>query len=548
MKSEFAYTDKHRKTAFLIYEQCGAYSETARQLASKFPELSGLNFSSLKSWVSDLIKFKRGLGVNKIGAPVACSEKDNLLVSYPQVASEWVEQLNGIPVKDISFRSGKKYWWKCPEGVDHYWYASPHQRTVGGAKKQGSGCPYCSGKRASITNSLQSLMPELAEEWDWELNRGIVIEGRSKHQPIFLTPATITLYSKRKVYWKCLVNKDHKSWLSEVGNRANGNGCPECSKQPSSKTEIRYSFELASIFDHDIDNHKVRVGGALLDCDIVVESHKLVVEYDGSYFHKGIVKRQKDVQKNEFLEKAGWTVVRLREKPLDLIRDYDVSVKAKGNILDETKKLLRSLVEISILSEEQISDYLLRTKPANQDKAEEYIRGSHPLLAQGSQGGRKGVWLDKILEEKDILHWCDCYFAKHKKYPGQGCPSIPEMGDEDWNNIDAALRSGGRGLPACGGLPGFLHEHRNHVHNYNKPSLSIDSIIDWMIVFYQSVEPSRFPSSTDGPVLGAPGEKWSNINASLHNGGRGLSEYSGMSLVKLRGLASERMRQQDSDS
>ena len=136
----------------------------------------------------------------------------------------------------------------------------------------------------------------------------------------------------------------------------------------------------------------------------------------------------------------------------------------------------------------------------------------------------------------------DIDFEKYKKYPGQGCPSLPEMNGEDWNNIDAALRTGGRGLPVSGGLPGLLEHHRHHQHNYNKPNLEIEKILEWMVAFYRSSQPPRFPSSTDGEVEGVNGEKWSNINSSLHNGGRGLKEYKGLSLVKLRPMADEYLR------
>ena len=505
--------------------------------------MSNLNHSSLKSWVRDLIRFNRGLGVNKKGAPAACPEKDNLLRSYPEIANQWVHELNNIAVSQVSFRSARKYWWKCGEGEDHYWYASCNQRTVGGKNQTGSGCPFCTGKRPSVTNSLQSLSPELAAQWDWNRNNAVIAQAESKRKCIFFAPTFVTAFSKQEVFWKCPVNDNHKSWKSSVSARQQGNGCPECSIQASSKTEIQYSFELKSIFNHDIDNHKVHINGAVLDCDIIIESHGLIIEYDGSYFHKGSTKRARDIKKNDFLEKAGWTVVRLREEPLEIIREHDIQVLAHRGVLEGTKKLLKKLVDISILEQRDIDPYLQRKVLKNSLEAQEYILRRQHLMATGSGGGRKGALLDKLLELETVLEWCDTYFHKSGKYPGQGCQSIPEMGEESWNNIDAALRTGGRGLPESGGLPGLLEKHRGHIHNYNKPNLEIDQILEWMITFYKNSVPHRFPSSTDGAIEGAPGEKWSNVNASLHSGGRGLGQYKGMSLAKLRKLATKRLGQ-----
>jgi len=68
-----------------------------------------------------------------------------------------------------------------------------------------------------IKNSLLSVNPKLANEWDYKKNED-------------LTPKNITYGSNKKVWWKC--KKGH-SWKAQIGRRNKKNGyckCPICRK------------------------------------------------------------------------------------------------------------------------------------------------------------------------------------------------------------------------------------------------------------------------------------------------------------------------------
>ena len=54
--------------------------------------------------------------------------------------------------------------------------------------------------------------PELLAEWDYEKNR--------------IDPASVTIGSHKKVWWKCI---EGHSWNSMIKSKANGRGCPYCS-------------------------------------------------------------------------------------------------------------------------------------------------------------------------------------------------------------------------------------------------------------------------------------------------------------------------------
>jgi DNA-directed RNA polymerase subunit RPC12/RpoP len=68
------------------------------------------------------------------------SKDNNLKVKFPKIAKEFHPTKNGdLKPSDFTSGSNKTVWWVCLKG--HGWDASIKSRT------NGSGCPYCSGKR-----------------------------------------------------------------------------------------------------------------------------------------------------------------------------------------------------------------------------------------------------------------------------------------------------------------------------------------------------------------------------------------------------------------
>jgi hypothetical protein len=131
--------------------------------------------------------------------------ENSLGLLHPEVAREWHPTKNGtlLPV-NVSSHSGQKVWWICSNG--HEWSACTFSRT------RGSGCPYCSGLKASKEHSLQAHNPELAKEWHPEKNGKV-------------TSSDVTPFSGSKRWWLC---KQGHEWEATVANRAKGRGCPYC--------------------------------------------------------------------------------------------------------------------------------------------------------------------------------------------------------------------------------------------------------------------------------------------------------------------------------
>ncbi len=133
------------------------------------------------------------------------------LSHYPRLVAEWHPNKNGsLKPEDVSHSSAKRIWWKCPHGSDHEWSTPPSKRTV-----NNGGCPFCSHKRLSVTNSLAAVAPEVAAQWH-----------PTKNWPV--KPAQVIAGSAKQVWWKCPVSSDHL-WKAQVCKRVyEGSGCPAC--------------------------------------------------------------------------------------------------------------------------------------------------------------------------------------------------------------------------------------------------------------------------------------------------------------------------------
>jgi hypothetical protein len=137
----------------------------------------------------------------------------------PAVAAEWHPTRNGkLTPRKVIAGTGRKLWWQCPLGSDHVWQTSAQRRVY-----EGTGCPFCEGQRASVTNSLKSQRPDLVREWDSSKN------GKLK-------PNALPIGSTRPVWWRCAKGADHL-WRAMVRARAKmDEGCPFCTLQKISIT------------------------------------------------------------------------------------------------------------------------------------------------------------------------------------------------------------------------------------------------------------------------------------------------------------------------
>ncbi|MDP3142614.1 MAG: zinc-ribbon domain-containing protein, partial [Candidatus Omnitrophota bacterium] len=172
----------------------------------------------------------------------------NLQIINPSLAKEWHPTKNySLTPQQISPHSGNKVWWLCYKG--HEWEAVVNHRS------NGTGCPYCSGRRATKDTSLQVVNPILAKEWHPTKNGA-------------LAPRDVTSNSSKKVWWIC--KKGHE-WVSTIDNRGQGKGCPYCSNRAVNEDNCLQTINPALSQEWHPNKN-----GELAPRDIIPGSHRKV--------------------------------------------------------------------------------------------------------------------------------------------------------------------------------------------------------------------------------------------------------------------------------
>lgn len=212
---------------------------------------------------------------------------------WPELAAEWSEENTKYKPNNTKHKSERKIVWKCI-ACGNKWTDTPHNRT----RSYSACCPKC-GK---ILGSLAWKYPHLAEEWDPENE---LSAWQVRQQTRFLPK------------WICKNDSNHR-WETRIVNRINGAGCPYCTDSTKSRIELLFFEEANNVFESVVSGAKVSSELFSHDwtVDILINEHgeRIAVEYDGSYWHKNKVIR--DRQKSEELLMAGYCVVRLREDGL----------------------------------------------------------------------------------------------------------------------------------------------------------------------------------------------------------------------------------------
>jgi hypothetical protein len=172
---------------------------------------------------------------------------------WPGLVAEWHPTRNaGLEPHQVSHGSGRKVWWKCPRGPDHEWRASPNNRTAGR-----TGCPFCAGRRASVTNDLARCRPDLARQWHPTRNGA-------------LTPARVVAGSTQPVWWRCPEGDDHE-WCVSPHDRSLEGRCPFCVGLRASSTN-----SLAATQPFVAEEWHPTRNGELAPRDVVAGSARVV--------------------------------------------------------------------------------------------------------------------------------------------------------------------------------------------------------------------------------------------------------------------------------
>lgn len=231
----------------------------------------------------------------------ATRDKPKMLTeALPEIASQWHPTRNGKYTPDnVVWNSKRNVWWHA-DCCGHEW----QERVVDRDKYQRLRCPMC----RTILGSLAWHDPGLAAEW-------------SPNNPI--TPWQVRPYSNTDFVpeWVCSINSDHV-WKMPLSSRMNGAECPECRPTGKSRVELNHYAAAREVFGTAQSGVMLRdsafTSRKAWTTDILVNTAegRVVIEYDGAYWHRADAKVQVDVSKSRDLLAAGYYVARLREDDL----------------------------------------------------------------------------------------------------------------------------------------------------------------------------------------------------------------------------------------
>ncbi|RJQ92743.1 hypothetical protein D5S19_00260 [Amycolatopsis panacis] len=143
------------------------------------------------------------------------SSTTRLDVTHPELAAQLDSTRSSIDVSELTAGSQKIVPWVCPVALDHRWAGPPASRI---RKGRIVGCPFCAGRRLSITNRLDTRVPEVAAYLNADQS------GRSADKLYFR--------SNFRAVWTCVANPEH-SYSLPVHDRLLTTGrCPKCRGLP----------------------------------------------------------------------------------------------------------------------------------------------------------------------------------------------------------------------------------------------------------------------------------------------------------------------------
>lgn len=202
---------------------------------------------------------------------------------------EFDEEKNDFNTTDITFGSGKKIWWICPNG--HSYQATLHHRI-----NMNTGCGKCSHKVfESGYNDLATTNPEIAKEWDYKKNKK--------------KPNEVMAGSNNTKYW-FICPKGH-SYQTTILGRKRGNNCPKCAmERHTSFPEKAIYYYMKKYLKNVKENYHNKIIGTK-EIDIYLEDYKLGIEFDGRVWHKNY---KRDLEKDNQCYKNGIELIRIREK------------------------------------------------------------------------------------------------------------------------------------------------------------------------------------------------------------------------------------------
>ena len=208
----------------------------------------------------------------------------------------WDYDKNTVDPWEISWASStKQIWIKCQEKDYHESY-----NTICNSFSNGHRCGYCNsnGGKVHPLDSLGKYLEDKGLLYLWS--------DKNKKSPYKYTPS-----SNKKVYWKC-IEKIHEDFPRSIRASNNyGFRCPECkySKGEEKISNYLINDNFTKIIQEDYNvldiifknkykyyipqkkfDGLIGLGNGLLSYDFYLPNYNFLIEYDGEYHYKAILK------------------------------------------------------------------------------------------------------------------------------------------------------------------------------------------------------------------------------------------------------------------
>lgn len=242
-----------------------------------------------------------------------------------------------------------------------------------------------------------------------------------------LLPSDVVSRSRRTVWWKC--SKCGHEWVEKVKNRNRGQGCPNCKRYlHTSFPEQALFYYLSRVFPDTISGDTSACG---MELDIFIPSLRTAIEYDGYQWHKN--KQVLEQKKNKLCSKHGIRLIRIREPGLCvynnclcILRRDNYSYTSLDHIISKVLQCLNSkpIVVNTYKDLIQIESQYLNGKGTKSADAHNIniIKYWHPT----KNGCLKP---EHISEGSKMKIWCQCKICGYEWLAkvahianGHGCP------------------------------------------------------------------------------------------------------------------------------
>ena len=119
--------------------------------------------------------------------------------------------------------------------------------------------------------------------------------------------------SEKEVWWRRHFHPD-TIWKSKICYRTMGrtSNCPQCKKEQNiSFPEQAVYYSLQILFPDADAKNRLKIEG--WEVDIFLPTLNLAIEYDGYYYHKGLIFTETEEKKEQAMREAGIEILRIKE-------------------------------------------------------------------------------------------------------------------------------------------------------------------------------------------------------------------------------------------